>query len=111
MDEIENIKNKIDLKDIKSSFIIKILFSYLTRKKKLDIIMYNKQLQKMLLIDTKDYKSQSGKYKIGGKNGKGSEYLIDTNILIFEGEYLKGKKNGIGKEYNKKGILEFEGEY
>ena len=98
MDEFGKIKNKINIKDIKSSFITKELFSFLSGKQKLNIIRYNKKLQKMLLIDIRDYKKISGKYKIDGKNGKGSEYLIDTNILIFEGEYSNGKK--MGKEKN-----------
>ena len=46
-----------------------------------------------------DYKKTSGKYKVGEKNGKGREYEINTNALIFEGEYLNGKRNGKGKEY------------
>jgi len=56
------------------------------------MVMYNKQFQKLLLVDIKNYKKMSGKYKIGGKNGKGKEYLIDSNKLIFEGEYLNGKE-------------------
>jgi len=32
--------------------------------------------------------------KIIGKNGKGKEYIINTYIIIFEGEYLNGKRNG-----------------
>ena len=52
-------------------------------------------------------------FTIGGKNGKGKEYIIITNILIFEGEYLNGKRNGTGKEYNYDwdGKLKFEGGY
>ena len=36
---------------------------------------------------------------------------MNTNRLIFEGEYLNGKRNGKGKEYNYDGKLIFEGEY
>jgi len=67
----------------------------------------------MNLVDIDDYKIiknyifggelhyllGSGKSKIDGKNGIGREYLIRTNNLIFEGEYINGKKNGKGKEY------------
>ena len=38
------------------------------------------------------------------------ENIINTNIIIFEGEYLNGKRNGKGKEYNDS-KLKFEGEY
>ena len=70
--------------DIKSSFVLKEIFSLLNTKQKLDIIIYNKQLQEKLGIDIEDYKKISGKYKIGGKSGKGFECIIDTNIIIFE---------------------------
>ena len=98
MDVFENHKYKINIKDIKSSFIIKQVFSLLNRKQILNMVMYNKELQKVLLIDIKDYKKVSGKYKIGEKNGKGREYTIYKNKLIYEGEYLNGKRNGKGIE-------------
>ena len=67
-------------------------------------------MQNICGFDIEDYKKISGKYKIIDKNGFGKEYELDTNILIFEGEYLNGKRNGKGKEYDD-GKLEFEGEY
>ena len=97
--------------EIKSSFVLKEIFSLLNIKRKLDIIIYSKYLQENLGIDIEDYKKISGKYKIGGKTGKGFECIIDTNIIIFEGEYLNGKRNGKGKEYYKNRKLKFEGEY
>ena len=106
MVENEGAKCKKDLRSIKSSYIKKNIFSFLNEKQNLKIII-NKELQKICSIDIKDYKRKSGRYKIGGKNGKGKEYIINTGILIFEGEYL----NGEGKEYYKNGKLIFEGEY
>ena len=111
MDEIGSIKKRINIRDIKSSIIIKNIFSFLCEKQILNLIIYNKQFQNLLLVDIKNYKKISGKYKIGEKNGKGKEYSIETKELIFEGEYLNGKRNGKGKEYNNDGILMFEGEY
>ena len=111
MEEIENIKNKINIRDIKPSFIKKEIFSFLDKKQKLKIIIYNKEFQKMFSVDIKDYGNISRKYKINEKDGKGREYIIYTNILIFEGEYLNKKRNGKGKEYYKNGKLMFEGEY
>ena len=111
MAELEDNKNNINIRDIKSSYIIKEIFSFLHERRKLDVIIYNKQLQEILHIDIEDFKQISGKYKIGEKNGKGKEYLLKTNKLIFEGEYLKGKRNGKGKEYNFNEQLIFEGEY
>jgi len=80
-------------------------------KQKLGIMIYNKKLQKEQEVNIEDYKEVSGKYKIGGKNGLGSEYLLKSNKLIFRGDYLNGKKNGQGKEYYDNGKLKFEGEY
>ena len=99
-----------DLKDVKFFYIIKGIFSFLNEKQKLNMIIYNKTMQKMLLVDLNDYKRISGKYKIGERNGKGREYEIHKNHLLFEGEYLNGKRNGKGKEYYE-GKLIYEGEY
>ena len=89
MDEYEKINY---LKNINSPFVRKELFSFLNKKEILDIIIYNKEYQMMLSFDIKDYKIMSGKYKIEGKNGKVKEYLIETDDLVFEGEYLNKKK-------------------
>ena len=110
-DEYTEHKNIKYLGDIKSLYIIKDIFSYINKKQKLNLIMYNKQLQKIVGVDIEDYKKASGKYKIAEKNGKGREYILNTNILIFEGEYLNWKRNGNGKEYDSDGKLVFEGEY
>ena len=75
------------------------------------IIIYNKELQKNLLVDINDYKRISSIYKIEEKNGKGREYIIDTDTLIFEGEYLNQKRNEKGREYYYNRELKFEGEY
>ena len=62
-------------------------------------------------MDINNYKKISGKYKIGEKNGKGKEYILNEKKLVFEGEYINGKRNGKGKEYDRYGKLLFEGEY
>ena len=112
MDEIGSIKNRINIRDINSSFFIKNIFSFLTEKKILNLIIYNKQVQNLLLVDIKNYKKISGKYLIGEKNGKGKEYNYKNGKLEFEGEYLNGKRNGKGKEYdNSNSKLVFSGEY
>ena len=103
--------NEIKLKHLKSP-ILKIIFSFLYKKKKLNIIIYNKKIQKKLEINIKNYEKFSERYKIGERNGKGKEYNKNNDKLEFEGEYLNGKRNGKGKEYNKNnGKLSFEGEY
>ena len=106
------LKNKvINIDNIKSPFIIKDIFSLLNENKKLNIIIYNKKLQNLLEVDIERYKNISGRFIEGEKNGKGKEYELKTNILLFEGEYLKWKRNGKGKEYYYNGKLLYEGEY
>ena len=71
-------------------------------------------MQNILNINIINYQTFSGKYieyESNGKgNGKGKEYNIFNDELVFEGEYLNRKKKGIGKEY-KSGYLIYEGEY
>jgi len=77
MDKIGNIKNRVNIRDINSSFIITNIFSFLSEKQILNMIMYNKLFQNLLFVNIKNYKKISGIYKIGEKNGKGKEYLIE----------------------------------
>ena len=121
------------LKDIKSSFFIKIIFSYIDECRKLKLIKNNKIIQKTIDINIINYIFFSGRYIIYDsnnkvkeynsadnkvfeveylnslRNGKGKEYK--SNSLIFEGEYLNGQRNENGKEYGNSGKLLFEGEY
>ena len=86
------------LKNIKSSYIIKIIFFYVDEGKKLKLIKYNKNFQKYINITIINYKHFTGRYIIYESNKKGKEYnYCDT--LRFEGEYLNGKRNGKGKEF------------
>jgi len=111
MSGFEERKYNINLgRDIKSSYNLEEIFSFLDKRLKMNIIIYNTQLQKILGFNMQDYKETSGKYKEGKKDGKGKEYKLNTHILIFEGEYLNGKKIK-GKEYYDNGNLRFEGEY
>ena len=68
MDEFE--EKKSNIRDIKSSYNIKIVFSFLKKKQILNMIIYNKELQNMLLVDLEDYQEIKEKYKIGERNGK-----------------------------------------
>ena len=111
MAELKGIKSNIKLRNIHSSYIIKDIFSFLNNTQKLNIIMYNKEFQNILLVNIEDYKKISGIIKIGEKNGKGTEYSLYTKSLLFKGEYLNGKRNGKGTEYYENGEIIFEGEY
>ena len=103
-------------KEIKSKYILKIVLSFINEIKKLNIIKYNKVLQKDFDINLETYKWKSGIIKIDGINGYGKEYklnLVGYKYLVYEGEYLNGKRNGQGKEYYRSNIFNiiFEGEY
>ena len=97
--------NNPKIESIRSNYILKVIFHFISRKKNLNIINYNKSIQKRLGINIDDYKKEGNRYKIGERNGLGKEYNLDTNKLLFEGEYLNGKKNGKGKEYYENGKL------
>ena len=112
MTDLKEIKPNINIKNIRSPYIQKKVFSFINKNQLLNIIIYNKKLQHLLYIDIGDYKKNCVRYKIGERNGKGKEYYkLNTNHLIFEGEYKNGKRNGIGKEFDRNGKLEFEGKY
>ena len=92
MAECENVNSMINSSQIKSSHIQKTVLSFLNEKQKLSLIIYNKKLQEICLVDIENYKNVSLKYRIGERNGKGKEYIKNTKRLIFEGEYLNGKR-------------------
>jgi hypothetical protein len=50
--------------DVKSSHILKIIFSHLNEKKPLEIIIYNKKLQDKFEFNLNNYIQQSKIYKI-----------------------------------------------
>ena len=98
------------LKNVKSSYLLRLILSHMDEKEKLKLIKYNKNLQENINLSLLHYKIFSGKYIIYEQKGKGKEYDYDGN-LEFEGEYLNGERNGKGKEYCQNYYLIFEGEY
>ena len=77
--------NKVNIKkSVKSFFIINKIFSLLSEKKRLSIVIYNKKFQIKFGYDLNYYKKISGKYFIGEKNGNGKLYKLGTNILLYE---------------------------
>ncbi len=51
---IEDIKDNKILRNIKSPYILETVFSFLEESQKLDIIIYNMELQKKCLININD---------------------------------------------------------
>ena len=99
------------LKNVKSSYFIELIFTYVDESQKLKLIKFSKSLQKSMNISIIDYKLFTGKYIIYESNGIGKEYDGFSDELKFKGEYSNGKRNGKGKEYYDNGRLKFEGEY
>ena len=68
------------LKNIKSSYFIELIYSFIDEGQKLKIIKYNKSLQKNINISIINYK-------------------------YFKGKYIKYESKGIGKEYDNEDYL------
>ena len=100
------------LENISSKYILKNLLFYISEKKKLNLVKYNKNLQIDLNIKLLNYKIFSGNYTtIYENNKKRKIYDAYTDKLIFEGEFLNGQKNGKGQEYDNNNNIIFDGEY
>ena len=99
------------LSNIKSTYFVDIIFSFVDEEQKLKIVKCNKSLQQNINISIINYKLFKGKYIKYASNGIGIEYLGFNNQIVFKGEYLNGKRNGKGKEGDNFGEIIFEGEY
>ena len=99
------------LQNIKSSYFVRLIYTFVEEVQKLKLVRYNKSIQNNLDISIINYKFFKGNYIIYESNKIGKEYNY-KGYLIFEGEYKNGERNGKGKEYDKfNGKLKFEGEY
>ena len=100
------------LNNLKSSYLLQYLFSFINEGQKLRIAKYSKKLQDILDIRLINYKFFSWRYIIYESNGNIKEYIRDSNNLIYEGGYLNGKRNGKRKEYYQNyNSLIYEGDY
>ena len=62
------------LQNIKSSYFIKLIYTFLDEGQKLKLVRYNKSMQKNLDISIINYKHFNGRYIIYESNGIGKEY-------------------------------------
>ena len=76
-------ESNVGFKNIKSDYILKKIFNFISKLKSLETIKYNKRLQNRLNINIDDYKNYSEKLP------------IEIEIIPI--------KNGIGKFINKSG--------
>ena len=102
------------LTSTKSEYFIKLLFSYVDEKQKLNIVKFNKSLQNIINITIANYKYFTGRYIIYESKGIGKEYIGTNNKLVYEGEFFHGERKGKGKEYwafLDDGNVKYEGEF
>ena len=99
------------LKKSKSSYFTQRIFSLIGEKRKLQLLKYNKNLQKLMNIGIINYRYYKGNGILYDFNGMGKEYNVKNNRVEYEGEYINGERNGKGKEYDILDRLIFEGEY
>ena len=76
------------MKKIKSIFFIRLLFSTISQKHKLNMIKYNKKLQKLVDINLMNYKLFTGKYILYKENGKVEEHN-SFHCVHVDGEHYK----------------------
>ena len=106
--KIKQIKSKVDLINLKSNFIFQKLFGYMKKYKRLDIIKYNKKLQKRLKLNINDYKKYSELYSsieielkfVDNKWGKFVNILEEAKEyyhIYFDNSYKEIKRNTLKK--------------
>ena len=61
-EKLNQIKSKVNLNNLKSIVILKKILSYITKNETLNILRYNKKLQKRLNLSINDYKDYSQLY-------------------------------------------------
>ena len=80
----------MSLNIIISSYFIQNLFAHINEGIKLKLIRYNKNMQNIININLINYKTFSGKYIEYESNengsGKGKEYNIFNDEIVFEGD-------------------------
>ena len=98
------------LDSIKSIYFLKMIFLNLEEALKLDIVRYNKRLQKKIDLSLKNYKEFTNRYIEYSSKTSGIEYNNEDRV-VYNGGFFNGKRNGNGREYNVKEVKIFEGEY
>ena len=108
-EKIKKAKSKIDFENIKSDFLLKKIFNILKKNKFLDIIKYNKKLQKRFNLCINDYKDYFQLYSLIEIELKISRYNHGNFINISDDEkeyyhiYFDNSKEEIKRNYFNKG--------
>ena len=105
----QNIKSvNADFTNIKSDYFLQKLFNYLSKYKLLDIIKYNKKIQKRIHVNINDYQNYSEKFTpieieiIPIKNAIGKFINIKKEEEPFYHIYFDDNKEEIKKIFKKR---------
>ena len=103
--ENESAKPNPILESLKSDYFLQKLYDIMPKKKKLEIVKYNKEVQNRLDLGIKDYKEYSETFtpieiEIIPAKGEYGEFInIDENDKLFYHIYFNDNKNEIKNKY------------
>ena len=110
--ENEIVKPNPIIEKIKSKYILSKIIDIMSKKKKLEIVKYNKRIQNKLNLSIKDYKEYSETYTkieieiIPTKGKYGSFINIDENDKLYFHIYFNDNKEEIKSKFY---IAEYDG--
>ena len=103
--ENENAKPNPIIENIKSRHILSKIYNNMPKKKKLEIVKYNKRIHNRLNLCTKEYKEYSETYSsieieiIPAKGKYGRFIYINENDKLYYHIYFNDNKEEIKKKY------------
>ena len=103
--ENEIVKTNSIIESIKSRYILSKIYNNMTKKKKLQIVKYNKKIQNRINLSVNDYKEYSETFTpinieiIPTKNKYGKFIDIDKNDRLFYHIYFNDNKEEIKNKY------------
>ena len=100
--ENEGAKPNPIIENIKSRYILSKIYDNMTKKKKLEIVKYNKRIQNRLNLSTEDYKECCEiEIEIIPKKGKYGKFInINENDKLYYHIYFNDNKEEIKNKYS-----------
>ena len=111
--ENESAKPNPIIENIKSRYILSKIYDNMTKKKKLQIVKYNKRIQNRINLSVKDYKEYSETFTpieieiIPRKDKYGKFINIDNKDELYYHIYFNDNKKEIKKNMNETNRLSF----
>ena len=103
--ESENAKPNPPIENIKSRYILSKIYNDMAKKKKLEIVKYNKRIQNRINLSVKDYKEYSETFTpieievIPSKGKYGKFIIVDENDKLYYHIYFNDNKEEINNKY------------